>query len=62
MAAGLGVLRLAPKAFWSMTPKEFEAALNGLFGKGETGGAPSRFDLEELMQRFPDQEGRKWMT
>ena len=32
MAAGLGLLRLPPAHFWSMTPKELEAALRGLLG------------------------------
>ena len=32
MAAGLGLLRLPPAVFWSMTPKELEAALRGLLG------------------------------
>ena len=32
MAAGLGLLRLAPPVFWSMTPRELDAALRGLLG------------------------------
>ena len=34
MAAGLGVLRLAPHVFWAMTPREFDAALRGRLGGG----------------------------
>jgi uncharacterized phage protein (TIGR02216 family) len=29
MAAGLGILRLAPRIFWEMTPRELDAALKG---------------------------------
>lgn len=51
MHAGLGVLRLAPDAFWRMTPRELAAAL-GLFDL-----ASARLDragLDDLMRRFPD--------
>ncbi|MEW5963553.1 MAG: rcc01693 family protein [Pseudomonadota bacterium] len=54
MAAGLGLLRLEPRAFWSMTPRELAAALGAVVGPGGTGAPPSRRDLAELMQRFPD--------
>ena len=33
MAMGLGVLGLAPGAFWAMTPTELEAAIRGRFGQ-----------------------------
>jgi uncharacterized phage protein (TIGR02216 family) len=32
MTAGLGTLRLAPHDFWSMTPRELDAALRGALG------------------------------
>ena len=32
MAAGFGLLGLAPAAFWAMTPRELAAALRGRFG------------------------------
>jgi uncharacterized phage protein (TIGR02216 family) len=54
MAAGLGVLGLAPPVFWAMTPKELDAALRGRLGTGATAVAPSRGDLSALMQQFPD--------
>lgn len=54
MAAGLGVLRLEPRAFWMMTPKELEAALRGLAGPVNTEHPPARHDLAILMQKFPD--------
>ena len=55
MAAGLGSLALPPSEFWRMTPKEIDAALRGRFGLGTKNTAPSRTDLAQLMQLFPDQ-------
>ncbi|MGD9670003.1 MAG: phage tail assembly chaperone [Hyphomicrobiaceae bacterium] len=57
MAAGLGLLRLEPKAFWAMTPRELEAALSGLFGLPSCEGPPTRGDLAGLMLKFPDGSG-----
>jgi uncharacterized phage protein (TIGR02216 family) len=57
MAAGLGVLGLAPAVFWTMTPREFDAALRGRLGGASAPAAPSRAELASLMQRFPD-DGR----
>jgi len=54
MAIGLGLLRLPPAAFWSMTPKELDAALTGLFGRIHADGPPPRLALADLMRRFPD--------
>lgn len=53
MGAGLGLLRLSPRAFWAMTPRELAAALAPL---SAAGGArpPQRADLAALMRRFPD--------
>jgi uncharacterized phage protein (TIGR02216 family) len=48
MRLGLGELRLAPEAFWSMTLKELAAALPGP-------DAMARDDLSRLMKRFPDE-------
>ena len=53
MAAGFGVLRLSPTAFWSMTPRELDAALGAILGPGAA-GPPSRTELARLMQRYPD--------
>jgi uncharacterized phage protein (TIGR02216 family) len=48
---GLGVLRLAPQAFWAMTPRELALAIMAATG----GVAPlRRHDLDELMTRYPD--------
>ncbi len=54
MALGLGVLRLPPAAFWAMTPREFQAALEGLQGTPFTPRPPSRSALERLMRAYPD--------
>jgi uncharacterized phage protein (TIGR02216 family) len=52
MAFGLGVLRLAPDAFWAMTPRELAAAMRALLPADAA--APSRAGLSELMRRYPD--------
>lgn len=44
---GLGVLRLSPRDFWAMTPREFALAI-----EAARSGA-----LDDLMTRFPDAEG-----
>ena len=54
MAIGLGVLRLSPDAFWRMTPREFAAALRGLYG--EPTARIDRASLEALAARFPDRK------
>jgi uncharacterized phage protein (TIGR02216 family) len=54
MAAGLGLLRLRPADFWSMTPREFEAALHGLLGPARTHEPLPRAALSKLMTRYPD--------
>lgn len=55
MLAGLGVLRLSPQEFWSMTPRELAYALDGLRGITPASARPARGDLLALMRRFPDQ-------
>jgi uncharacterized phage protein (TIGR02216 family) len=54
MAAGLGLLRLPPSAFWSMTPRELAAALRGALGIATRDGPLTRSDFNLLMQRYPD--------
>ena len=54
MAAGLGLLRLAPRDFWAMTPRELEAALRGLLGPAYTQAPLPRDTLAHLMRRYPD--------
>lgn len=52
MELGLGRLGRSPREFWTMTPKELEAAVAGAIGPGF---APlSREDLDRLISRFPD--------
>jgi uncharacterized phage protein (TIGR02216 family) len=54
MAIGLGVLGVASRDFWAMTPREFEAALQGRTGATGALTPPTRGDLDGLMLRFPD--------
>ena len=54
MAAGLGLLRLPPAHFWSMTPKELAAALRALLGAAHSDAPLPRAALTQLMSRFPD--------
>ena len=54
MAAGLGLLRLRPADFWSMTPKELEAALRGLLGPSQADAPLPRSTLAHMMARYPD--------
>ena len=53
MTAGLGTLRLAPDHFWSMTPRELAAALDGAV-EPRHAPPPSRRDLVRLAALFPD--------
>jgi uncharacterized phage protein (TIGR02216 family) len=53
MAAGLGMLRLAPAVFWAMTPRELDAALRGAFGMAAS-QPMSRSDFAALMAAYPD--------
>lgn len=50
MALGLGMLHLSPREFWAATPREIWAA----FPQPVATTAPGRDDLENLMNRFPD--------
>ena len=51
MTFGFGTLRLSSQAFWSMTPREINAALEAHYGAAV---AARRSDLERLMTLFPD--------
>ena len=56
MAFGFGELRLAPEAFWAMTPRELAAAADRT---GRTRVAPpSHAQLQALMTRYPDEDTR----
>jgi len=54
MRIGLGVLRLPPSILWSMTPREFAAALEGALGPAPGQDALDRASLANLMARYPD--------
>ena len=54
MAMGLGALKLKPADFWALTPREFDAALEGHFGRRRRDGPLSRSDLDDLITAFPD--------
>jgi uncharacterized phage protein (TIGR02216 family) len=56
MEMGLGVLGLAPAAFWSLTPRELQAILRGKFGSVGDGPSPTRAELDALMRQYPDCE------
>ena len=52
MGFGFGVLRLSPRAFWGLTPRELASAWHAL--AGERPGPLGRHELETLMERYPD--------
>jgi uncharacterized phage protein (TIGR02216 family) len=56
MGFAFSVLRIAPRDFWAMTPRELAAALKPFAGAAVA--PPSRAGLEELMTRFPDETRR----
>jgi uncharacterized phage protein (TIGR02216 family) len=51
MHTGLCLLRLSPKDFWALTPREFFAASGGFLPRAP---AFSRGGLDALMRDFPD--------
>ncbi|MFD2237048.1 rcc01693 family protein [Aureimonas populi] len=53
MALGLGRLRLAPRDFWTMTPRELARAMAPF--TGPVAAPPTREALHALMRRFPDE-------
>lgn len=52
MSFGFGVLRLSPRDFWTMTPRELALAMHAR--RGGVLHAPDRATLNEMMTRFPD--------
>jgi uncharacterized phage protein (TIGR02216 family) len=52
MGFGFGVLRLAPDAFWRMTPRELAQAIRAV--RGPSASPLARADLNDLLARFPD--------
>lgn len=56
MAVGFGRLGLEPRAFWSLTLAELDAAVRGRFGNAQAERPPTRRELDALAIRFPDYE------
>jgi len=54
---GLGVLRLAPRDFWAMTPRELAHAIAAV--RGTQHEPMDRGSLDELMRAFPDAYGEQ---
>lgn len=54
MRFGLGILKLHPDQFWAMTPRELSAAFDA--HQPVQSAAPSRADLNQLINAFPDKE------
>lgn len=52
MQLGFGVMRLGPKEFWGLTPRELAMAFAAQGGRQST--PPSRDRLARLMERYPD--------
>ncbi len=52
MGFGFSVLRLAPDAFWAMTPRELAAAMETVWGTAER--PLDRATFVDLRTRFPD--------
>lgn len=51
---GFGTLKLSPKDFWGMTPRELSAAYEGAVGGTRRLLPPNRDDFEKLTAAFPD--------
>lgn len=54
MAIGFGLLGLDPRAFWSLTLAELEAAVRGRLGGAAQERPMSRRELSSLEERYPD--------
>jgi len=54
IALGLGLLRLSPRDFWSMTPREAAIVLRLMMG--DAPAPPQRTALAALMSLFPDRK------
>ncbi|MDR3475186.1 MAG: phage tail assembly chaperone [Devosia sp.] len=55
MRFGFGTLRLGPREFWGLTPRELAAAFEGIAGRSR-GRPPERQTMDRLMAAFPDEE------
>ena len=55
MRFGFGTLRLGPREFWGLTPRELAAAFEGASGRARA-NPPARAAFDRLMAAFPDEE------
>jgi uncharacterized phage protein (TIGR02216 family) len=55
MRFGFGTLRLGPREFWGLTPRELAAAFEGVSGRARS-RPPERTTIDRLMAAFPDEE------
>ena len=53
MSFGFGVLRLSPRDFWAMTPREIHMAMSPF--RDRRVSTIERGDLATLMRSFPDE-------
>jgi uncharacterized phage protein (TIGR02216 family) len=58
MRFGLGTLRLGPREFWGLSPRELAAAIAGASGRSRP-DPPPRAALDRLMAAFPDEENSR---
>ena len=56
MQTGLGVLRMTPDEFWSLTMVEIVQACEGFskFNGGQSDTPMTKEELQDLMERYPD--------
>lgn len=59
MRLGLGRLRIAPRTFWTMTPREFAAAVEGAGLARRAAGTMPRDRLEAMMRAHPDRSAKR---
>ena len=55
MRFGFGVLRLGPREFWGLTPRELASAVEGASRRSRP-NPPPRSAIDRLMAAFPDEE------
>ena len=56
MELGFGLFHLTPNAFWSMTPRELQAGLDGACAVDPAEPVPplTRAELTALRKKYPD--------
>ena len=53
---GLGYLKLSPDAFWNLTLRELDAAIEWSFPKQHDRKVPTTTSLETLIKTYPDNQ------